>query len=305
MKKPEAMMFYPEAWKGSPSVAAMTPAARSGYFELLCAMWLSGGSLPDEDRILQANSRLSPKEWKDAAPFIRAELVPTSDGRLTQRRLLEEYERTVELQARRKKGGKEGARRRWQADRSPIGSPNRSPIGTPNANPMQTETETETITNPTDSRTPKPPRLPPQPTIAFGEFGHVRLTEQRHAELEKALGAELPEYIERFDTWVEEAPNAKTSGVARRDRDPYLTIRNWFRRDQKENQTGKGGVSSAEQRTRAKQQANRAAIRNVAERLGIGGNPEVAGNLRGAVLDIRRDDDGTEGRALPGVPERC
>lgn len=146
MKKPEAMMFYPEAWKGSPSVAAMGPIARSGYFELLCAMWLSGGSLPNDERILQANSRLTPKEWKDCASLIRAELEIASDGRLTQRRLIEEYNRTVELQERKRRGGADGARRRWQKHGTPNGIPTGTANGSANANPMQTKTQTETQT---------------------------------------------------------------------------------------------------------------------------------------------------------------
>lgn len=191
MKKPEAMMFYPEAWRASPRVAAMPAAARAGYFDIMCAIWLSDGcAIADDDALLMACSRLTPPEWKKHRGQIREMLIKDEDGKITQARLREEYDRTIELLERRSKGGKKGARRRWHGSpngspiRSPIGSPNSSPNGTPNrtpnAKPMQTETETETISNSLSDESELPgARYDPEPGLRRFEAEAIQLAPER------------------------------------------------------------------------------------------------------------------------------
>lgn len=106
-------MVYPEAWKSSPRVAAMAPAARSGYWEILLSMWLAGGELPDDDAMLMACARLTSSQWKAHRAVIRA-MLTVVDGKVTQDRLAEEYQRTVELVQKRK----EAADKRWENERS-------------------------------------------------------------------------------------------------------------------------------------------------------------------------------------------
>lgn len=66
--------------------------------------------------------------------------------------------------------------------------------------------------------------------IAFGEFGHSLLTHDQHAKLKAELNGNLENFIDQFDRWVHEAPSAKAKdGVKRKDRDPYLSIGNWYR----------------------------------------------------------------------------
>jgi len=251
------MMFYPEAWKASVGVATMDPIARAGYFDVLCSMWLDGGSLPDDDRTLRACSRLDAKQWAASAEFIRAELTTTGDGHVTQSRLAEEYERTIELQAKKRLAGKKGARGRWQADSSADGSAMRSPLAeTKQADssaivlPMETETETETITKATPKgvalggerasaqpapadRVAKVSKLEPK-LESFGEFSRAKLTQRDREALDEKLGAMAASYIARFDRWVEEAPDGKQSGVKRKDRKAYPSILNWYDRDIKD-----------------------------------------------------------------------
>ena len=147
------MMFYPEAWLSSPQVAGMEPAGRAGYFDILCSMWLAGGSLPDDDDALRAYSRLERKEWARLGPKIRA-CLSFDSGEVSQSRLAEEYERTIRLQADRSKAGKDGADRRWRKHGKPDGKPDGKPMakpwqehgkpdGKPDGKPMQTETETK------------------------------------------------------------------------------------------------------------------------------------------------------------------
>lgn len=176
-------MFYPEAWRSSPRVAAMPPAARAGYFDLLCAIWLSEGcAIANDDNLLMACARLTPTEWKKHRQQILAMLRTLDDGRVTQDRLIEEYERTIDLRARRKSGGKKGARRRWQKDRSPNGSPIGSPNRSPNAKPMETETETETIGNTHSDECALPPAradFDPEPGLRRFEAEAKRLAPDR------------------------------------------------------------------------------------------------------------------------------
>ncbi len=75
--------------------------------------------------------------------------------------------------------------------------------------------------------------------IAFGEFGRSLLSHDEHAKLKAELGSSLESYIDEFDRWVHEAPEAKAKdGVKRKDRNPYLSIGNWYRKAVKEGKTG-------------------------------------------------------------------
>jgi len=69
---------------------------------------------------------------------------------------------------------------------------------------------------------------------AYGEFKRVLLTPEQHAKLEAKLNGNLETFIDRFDRWVNEAPNAKASGVRRKDRHAYESILAWFDRDVKD-----------------------------------------------------------------------
>jgi len=84
----------------------------------------------------------------------------------------------------------------------------------------------------------------PLPTTQYGEFLRCSLTEGQHERLAGQLGDDLDGYIERYDSWVEEAPQAKAGGVRRQDRNPYLSIRRWYSDDQKNG----GGTTRATRR---------------------------------------------------------
>lgn len=79
-------------------------------------------------------------------------------------------------------------------------------------------------------------RVSPQERKTYGKFGHVRLTDAEHADLKAELNGHHADYIDQFDGWVAEAPDAKAGrgGVRRRDRNALATMRNWFRRDLKQ-----------------------------------------------------------------------
>ncbi len=70
--------------------------------------------------------------------------------------------------------------------------------------------------------------------IGFGEFKYAKLTAEQYAKLQLRLNGRLNHYIESFDHWVNEAPNAKHKGVRRKDRHAYESIISWSERDLKE-----------------------------------------------------------------------
>ena len=123
------MMWYPEAWKSSPKVTAMPAAARAGYFDLLCAVWLNGASLPNDDAMLRACSRLTPSEWKRHRMSILA-MFTVEDGEIKNERLTREYEKTVEKIEKRKAA----ADARWG---------NKQKQSTSNANALQMESNAD------------------------------------------------------------------------------------------------------------------------------------------------------------------
>lgn len=107
------------------------------------------------------------------------------------------------------------------------------------------ETGPEQIQNRTDTDTEQTPPIVPQktsePKLRLGEYGHVFLSENEYAKLNAKMNGKLVFYIERFDNFVQEAPEASSSGVKRKNRNAYFTIDNWFRMDseRKPNERGK------------------------------------------------------------------
>lgn len=124
--KPRAMMFWVEAWKSSPAVAAMNPIQRSMYFELLCSMWLNGGYLPSDEKTLAAAARVSVKVFRRESERVLSNLVDTPRG-VTNEKLLEEYERDSKYIETSREHGRQGAQKRWSKDQKtdshPIGVP--------------------------------------------------------------------------------------------------------------------------------------------------------------------------------------
>jgi hypothetical protein len=72
------------------------------------------------------------------------------------------------------------------------------------------------------------------PLLELGEFKCARMTQEQHGKLASKLGGNLEAYIERFDRWVHELPEAKASGAKRKDRHAYESILAWFDRDVKD-----------------------------------------------------------------------
>lgn len=79
------------------------------------------------------------------------------------------------------------------------------------------------------------------PKSAFGEFGHVRLSDSEFRKLRIRLNENLDAFINRLDRWGEEEP-AKFC----KKKSHYATILNWFDRDRKDGKISVMAESSPE-----------------------------------------------------------
>lgn len=94
----------------------------------------------------------------------------------------------------------------------------------------RTETDTETEQNRGEG---KGAGAPPS-VLSLGQFGHAVMTPAERASLTEKLNGSAEDFIEQFDCWVHEAPDAKKDGIRRRDRRAYPSILSWFNRAVKE-----------------------------------------------------------------------
>lgn len=110
--KSPSFQFYPDAWLSSKDILLMTPAEEGAYIRLLAIAWMEpDGGLPADDTSLSILSRLGP-EWKRSSDRIRAKF-DLSNGKLFNRRLLEERQKQQEWREKSSKGGTKGAKKRW------------------------------------------------------------------------------------------------------------------------------------------------------------------------------------------------
>lgn len=101
-----------------------------------------------------------------------------------------------------------------------------------NVSETPSDTDTEQIQNRTEEE--KTPYI--APLLILGEFGNTKLTEQQFEKLKTKLNGHHEAYIEAFDHWVNEAPEArpKGGGPKRKERHAYESITAWYNRDVRE-----------------------------------------------------------------------
>lgn len=111
----------------------LTTRQHGGYILLICAAWNGKGFLPGTDDGLRAIAKLTPKEWREDGPALKAFLTRHPDGSwLHERVAFERNESELRIEAKRKAGA-EGARRRWN------GRGNGKPIAVPSQPQRQTD----------------------------------------------------------------------------------------------------------------------------------------------------------------------
>jgi hypothetical protein len=102
---------------------------------------------------------------------------------------------------------------------------------------VETETDIQRQIYREEKEREAPPALFPIPLEKLGEFGWCVLTEDQKEKLVAKLNGNFENYVEKFDHWVNEAPNAKVGGIKRKDRHAYESILRWYERD-RENGNG-------------------------------------------------------------------
>lgn len=270
----------------------LTLAERGIYRDLLDLHYLEG-SIPKNPRVLVGflgapeETETFQKSWEKISKLFQDH--PSDHERLVNRRALEMIQEQRKFQKTQRLNGSKGGR------------PKKT-HGLANSNPNETHGLAKRKPSQSQSQSQleeeEPPIVPPvrtteleRPKIRLGEFGHVAVTEDELGKLQQELGPLLTDYVDRFDGWVHENPNAKASGGKRKDRNPYLSIRAWFRKDKSEGRVKTNHGHSQDPNTDAIAEALR---RRAARRA----DSEVAPLLRGTVPDVRESRDDGEGRSL-------
>jgi uncharacterized protein YdaU (DUF1376 family) len=94
MAGPDSWMpvYWADLWNKTRHLNAVEQCA---YYNLLGSMWVEGGSLPNDNDRLQRMSRVTEKEWRAVKASVTAYFDRGEDGRLYQKRLSEEYAKSM------------------------------------------------------------------------------------------------------------------------------------------------------------------------------------------------------------------
>jgi uncharacterized protein YdaU (DUF1376 family) len=90
----------------------LTTRQHGAYILLICAAWKAKGVLPGVDAALMATAKLTPKEWREDAPILKAFLTRRGDAWVHER-VEFEWKDAQALIAAKSRAGKAGARKRW------------------------------------------------------------------------------------------------------------------------------------------------------------------------------------------------
>lgn len=100
------MMLWTDAYLAD--TGHLSTAEHGAYLLLLIAMWRNGASLPNDPAKLARFARLRPDQWSRMAPTILKFFIVEGE-RITQKRLLREFEKSMAYVASRVRLGKLGA----------------------------------------------------------------------------------------------------------------------------------------------------------------------------------------------------
>jgi len=89
MPTPRYMRFFPDAYLND--TMPLTMEEQGVYMRLLCLMWLNGGKIKNNDRLIARMLGIHVNKWSKVKPQVMGYLVEHSPGFLTQNRLGKEY----------------------------------------------------------------------------------------------------------------------------------------------------------------------------------------------------------------------
>lgn len=108
--------FYPSDWLSDPNVQQLSLQEEGAYIRLLSLMWTNGDrcTLLDDDKLLARMLKVSTETWTEMRAIMIDGPMPvfqkTNDGRLTNKRLRQEYENAVNRSKTAKENGSKGGR---------------------------------------------------------------------------------------------------------------------------------------------------------------------------------------------------
>jgi uncharacterized protein YdaU (DUF1376 family) len=89
MASPKYMRFFPEAYLND--TVSLNMEEQGVYMRLLCLMWINGGKIRSDDKLIAKMLGIHVNKWMKVKPTMMGYLVEHSPGYYTQNRLSEEY----------------------------------------------------------------------------------------------------------------------------------------------------------------------------------------------------------------------
>ena len=269
MKQRSGMPYDVVAYEADEKAKLLTLEEEGLFHRLLRHAW-QNGSIPDDISklapICRAHIHRVRKCWKAVS-----ELWVTDP--VTPHRLVNMKQESERLWISKKKQlAKDAAAKRWKnkrkthADALPTQSGRNASLPSP---PLPIPTEESNPIN--DSLNIE----------GYGEFHRAILTKEQYDKLQFKLNGKLGDYIDRFDRWVNDAPNAKHAGVQRKDRHAYESILAWHDKDQQQVQKAQVHKETYDERVERKNRAT-------AAKLGIDYDDAIRGGT--STNPVRRKD---------------
>lgn len=158
MNKAPAFQFYPDDWLSCEKVSTMPPDCEGAYIRLLAYAWRAEDcGLPGDDEALAILSRLNDQWMIKGVKYVRP-CFYEKDGRLFNKRLMDERKKQEHYRKERSISGLKGAKSKWLSHSSAI----TSNMAQPMANDGSSSSSSSSSSSPKEEKSKKhfvPPTL--------------------------------------------------------------------------------------------------------------------------------------------------
>jgi len=268
-----------DRWRGSPAVRAMHPAARDGYWELLCCQWQSDDcSLPSDGMELSEKSGLGDELWAQYGARILRNFEAIEGGRIRNAVCHQEWltaKAKYEANSSAKsEAGKRGADARWKHDK-PMARAIKN-----DGKKCHTGTVTVTETKELKAKAQAPSFLPPWISASTWDSYEEMRRRIRKPMTDRARELVIAK-LGRFREAGEDIEEVLNRSIANGWQDVWAT-------------EGRGsGRNRAQERSDSNDEAARRAIAGIYGRASQGSSGGEAGNGRGKDIEAVRASPGS------------